>query len=104
MRDLRQGNQTALLKNLIIMQMPFVQFYLNHFSTVCMAERAKARGDLAPGNGPHRDSSICGQLSLCAGMCVRAPVFVHTATYLDPPISCWRSPRYDSHDTSAPKE
>ena len=71
LRDLRQENQTALLKNLIIMQMPFIPFYLTLLNSPYGSESAqrKTQGDLTLGKRPHQNSSICGQLSLCACVC-----------------------------------
>lgn len=67
LRDLRQENQTALLKNLIIMQMSFFSFYLTLLNSPYGNETAqrKTQGDLTLGNRPHKNSPICGQLTLC---------------------------------------
>lgn len=84
LRDLRQGNQTALLKNLIIMQMPFIPFYLTPLNSPYGSEstQRKTQRDLTLGNRPHQNSSICGQLSLCVKVCVCVCVSVPPGTCL----------------------
>lgn len=77
LQDLRQENQTALLKNLIIMQMPFIQFYLALLNSPYGNESTQRETwrDLTLGNWQYQNSSICGQLSLCVCLCTQVSVF-----------------------------
>lgn len=93
LRDLRQENQRALLKNLIIMQMPFFPFYLALLNSPYGSESAqrKTRGDLTLGNRPHQNSPICGQLSL------RERAHTPGAAF-NPPASCRCKTWHRSHN------
>ncbi|CAB1451805.1 unnamed protein product [Pleuronectes platessa] len=56
----------------------------------------ETQADLTLGNRPHPNSSICGQLSVCVGMCMclcctLVPVF-------NPPVSYQSWPPYHSQD------
>lgn len=99
LRDLKQKNQTALLKNLIIMQMPFIPFYLTLLNSPYGSESSqrKTQGDLMLGNRPHQNSSICGQLSLCvcvhAGTCFQSTCVLSVLALISQPKCLLTDPR-----------